>query len=346
MRSKSFIAVAAGLGLLLVLAGAVFAYDRGRSDRIAEGVTVSGVDVGGMERGAARAKLEAELLEPLSQPVVARYKGRRFTLTPETAQVGIDLDGSVDAAVAASRGGNPLSRTFRDLTGGTVKRDVDVDVNYSREAVTRVVERVAGAVGKEPVDASLNLEEGDLTPRPSRKGLRIRALKLKRDLQRRLVSTVGERSVRVQTEVVEPEVETADLAEKYPTIIRVDRGAFTLTLYKNLEVEKTYRIAVGQAGMDTPAGLYNIQNKAENPTWHVPESDWAGELAGQIIPPDDPRNPLEARWMGIYNGAGIHGTDDVGSIGTAASHGCIRMSVPDVIELYDQVDVGTPIYIA
>ena len=49
--------------------------------------------------------------------------------------------------------------------------------------------------------------------------------------------------------------------------------------------------------------------------------------------------------MGIYDGAGIHGTDDVGSLGRAASHGCVRMAVPDVIELYDQVDVGTPIYI-
>jgi lipoprotein-anchoring transpeptidase ErfK/SrfK len=49
--------------------------------------------------------------------------------------------------------------------------------------------------------------------------------------------------------------------------------------------------------------------------------------------------------MGIYNGAGIHGTDATYSLGTAASHGCIRMSIPDVEELYDQVDVGTPVYI-
>jgi lipoprotein-anchoring transpeptidase ErfK/SrfK len=49
--------------------------------------------------------------------------------------------------------------------------------------------------------------------------------------------------------------------------------------------------------------------------------------------------------MGIYNGAGIHGTSDIGSLGTAASHGCIRMAVPDVIDLYDRVDVGTPVYI-
>ena len=77
----------------------------------------------------------------------------------------------------------------------------------------------------------------------------------------------------------------------------------------------------------------------------MPDSDWAGDLAGTTVPGGVPENPLKARWMGIYDGAGIHGTDDVGSLGTAASHGCVRMAVPDVIELYDQVDVGTPIYI-
>ena len=49
--------------------------------------------------------------------------------------------------------------------------------------------------------------------------------------------------------------------------------------------------------------------------------------------------------MGIFAGAGIHGTDQVGSLGTAASHGCVRMAIPDVIELYDQVKVQTPVYI-
>ena len=50
--------------------------------------------------------------------------------------------------------------------------------------------------------------------------------------------------------------------------------------------------------------------------------------------------------MGIFAGAGIHGTDEIYSLGSAASHGCIRMAIPDVIELYDQVAVGTPVYIA
>ena len=49
--------------------------------------------------------------------------------------------------------------------------------------------------------------------------------------------------------------------------------------------------------------------------------------------------------MGIFDGAGIHGTDEPSSLGSAASHGCVRMAIPDVIELYDQVSVGTPVYI-
>ena len=77
----------------------------------------------------------------------------------------------------------------------------------------------------------------------------------------------------------------------------------------------------------------------------MPQSDWAGNLAGKVIPPGDPQNPIKARWMGIYNGAGIHGTDAISSLGTAASHGCIRMAIPDVVELFDEVPVASPVYI-
>jgi lipoprotein-anchoring transpeptidase ErfK/SrfK len=76
----------------------------------------------------------------------------------------------------------------------------------------------------------------------------------------------------------------------------------------------------------------------------VPNSAWAGALAGKLIPPG-PDDPIKARWMGIFDGAGIHGTDEVSSIGHAFSHGCVRMLIPDVIDLYDRVSVGTPVYI-
>ena len=60
----------------------------------------------------------------------------------------------------------------------------------------------------------------------------------------------------------------------------------------------------------------------------------------------DPKNPIKARWMGFFDGAGIHGTDAKNSLGSAASHGCVRMAIPDVIELFDRVDVGTPIHVS
>jgi lipoprotein-anchoring transpeptidase ErfK/SrfK len=153
------------------------------------------------------------------------------------------------------------------------------------------------------------------------------------------------RRVKAPVEVTHPKVTQADLAHKYPVILVADRTNFQLRLYKQLTLVKSYTVAVGAVGFDTPAGLYHIQNKAVDPTWTVPHSDWAGDLAGKVVPPG-PDNPLKARWMGIFDGAGIHGTDETYSLGHAASHGCLRMAIPDVIELYDQVPVGTPIYIA
>ena len=104
-------------------------------------------------------------------------------------------------------------------------------------------------------------------------------------------------------------------------------------------------MAVGQPAYPTPEGLFSIQSKQVNPTWSVPNSPWAGELQGTTVEGGSPANPLKARWMGIANGVGIHGTGEDYSIGSRASHGCIRMHVPDVIDLFKRVPVGAPVLI-
>jgi lipoprotein-anchoring transpeptidase ErfK/SrfK len=345
---KTRYVVIAALLVIVVLgaAGAVYAYDNGKSAAIAEGVTIDGIPVGGMKASAARAKLRSGVLDPLSRPVEASYKHRTFTLTPEAAKVGVDIDGSVAAAVDASRSGNMITRTWRSITGGKVKRDVPLHITYAQAAIDRVVHRVEGKLNRPARDASVDLESGHVDPTRSRTGLRVRNVTLSRALKAELLDRGARDAIRVRTKVVKPKVTTAQLAQKYPAVIIVNRGGFKLTLYKKLKPAKTYPIAVGQVGLETPAGLYSVQNKAVNPAWHVPNSAWAGDLAGQVIPAGDPGNPIKARWLGIFDGAGIHGTDAVGSIGTAASHGCIRMRIPDVEELYDQVPVGAPVYIA
>ena len=111
------------------------------------------------------------------------------------------------------------------------------------------------------------------------------------------------------------------------------------------EVAAEYPVAIGSPEYPTPSGLFAIQNMQVDPPWNVPNSDWAGDLAGTTVPGGAPDNPLVARWLGVSGPVGIHGTPSIYSLGSAASHGCIRMSESDVIALYDQVDVGTPVYI-
>ena len=319
MRTRvAVIAIVVGL-LLLAGAGAVYAYDRAHSEEIGEGVRVGGVDVSGLTPEQARAKLRSAVLEPLSRPVVVRARGKRYTLTPERAGVAVDVDGSVSAALERSRDGSILSRTWRGLRGEPVDAEIELDITYSKRAIARLVKRVREDVDEAPVNAAVDLEHGDVTPEASKDGRRLLAAKLKRQVRKRLLDVGDAKTVRAEFKVVKPKVTTAELAEKYPAILIVDRANFKLTLYKKLKLVKTYGIAVGQVGLETPAGLYHIQNKAVDPAWSVPNSDWAGDLAGTVVPGGVPENPLKARWMGIYDGAGIHGTDAEGSIGTAAS---------------------------
>ncbi len=346
MRSLRFIAV---LLVLVVLGGgaaAVYAYDSGREDKVAKGVRVGGVDIGGLDRETARAKLRAELLRPLAQPVVVRARGRTFRLTARTARISANIDAMVAEAVQRGRQGNVLSRTWRGLTGGEVDADLEPRITWSDRAVRRLVRRVEGKVERPARNASVNFSTTSLNPVASRTGLRLDLNDLREKVEAAIVRPgADQRIVRARVRRVQPDVTTADLAKKYPVVVTVERGAFRLRLFRNLKHVKSYPIAVGQAGLETPAGLYNIENKAVNPSWHVPNSDWAGELAGRVIPPG-PDNPIKARWLGIYAGAGIHGTDQPGSIGSNASHGCIRMLINDVVDLYDRVPVGAPVYIA
>jgi lipoprotein-anchoring transpeptidase ErfK/SrfK len=335
------VAVLAGGGV-----AATYAYDNSKKDLIAEGVKVNGVSIGGLTRAQAEQKLSSALLAPLDRPVKVRYHDRTFTLSQKAAAVGINIRGTVDQALKRSQQGDMFSRTWRNLRNKSLDTELAADVTWNKASVGRLVKRVQKAIDRDPVDANLDLSKGQVEPTPSRPGLRVKYNTLAKDVERTLLDPGNTNPVKVQTKVVQPKVSTAQLADRYPAIIIVNRGAFKLTLYKGLKPKKTYGIAVGRVGLETPAGLYHIQNKAVNPAWHVPNSAWAGSLAGKVIPPGDPGNPIKARWMGIYAGAGIHGTSEDGSIGSAASHGCIRMHIPDVEELYDQVPVGAPVYIA
>src|ERR687896_256567 len=128
MPKRLLAVLALMLAILLAGAGSLYAYDRSYRTQIAEGVTVNGVDVGGLEPDQARSKLRAALLDPLNRPVTARYEGRRFTLTPQRAQIAIDIDGSVDRALARSREGSMFVRVWREVRGEPLDAQVEAKI--------------------------------------------------------------------------------------------------------------------------------------------------------------------------------------------------------------------------
>jgi lipoprotein-anchoring transpeptidase ErfK/SrfK len=345
MRNRSFLIVAVVVGLLLAVVGAAWAYDSSRKDTIAKGVTAGGIDIGGMSVKEARRVLSEKLAKPLNEPLIVKYGHRKFTLSAARAHLTTDVDGMVQEAIDKSRSGNIISRSFRGITGGSVDENVPSRVSFDKGAVTALVRRVKSKVDRAPTDATVQPDAAGLHTVAAKLGVSIRGRQLKKDVSAVLVRPDGNRTVIAQGKITKPKVTTDELASKYPSFIIVDRGSFTLRFFKHLKPAHNYPIAVGMQGLETPAGLYHIQDKQVNPSWHVPNSAWAGALAGKVIPPG-PQDPIKARWMGFNGGAGIHGTDVLGSLGSAASHGCVRMAIPDVEALYDQVSVGTPVFVA
>ncbi len=343
----SRVLLAAAAALVLVAAAALLAYDASRGDRVADGITVAGVDVGGMSEAQARDALRSRLAHAFSEPVAARWHDRTWRLGVERAGAQLDAAATARAAVQRGRRSNPFGRALRDLTGGSVDAEVAPVVRVDRDAVGRWVRGVAKDVDRPARDADIDMVGFKVRKQPSRNGLAVQRAALRDGIMRALRSPGPDPAVGVEAKVDERPDKTLDeIAKKYPALITISRARKQLRLYRHLKLVKTYEVAVGKAGNETPAGRYAIQNKEKNPAWHAPDSAWAGELAGQVIPPGDPRNPLKARWMGFYDGAGIHGTGDPGSVGTNASHGCIRMRIPEVIELYEKVPVKTPVFIA
>lgn len=334
----------AGVLVLLVLAVAAYAYDSSQDGKIADGVTIGGVDVGGMSEAEAKSAVREELLAPLRHSLLVGYEGHKWTLEGKRLMVHADLDGAAEEAVAVSRDAFLPGRVVRYVTGGSVDENVPAGITYSQPAVNRFVRHVAGAVDREAKDATVEPSGDSLSITAAEYGRKLRDNLLLRQLNAAVLNASADHMIAARTHSVKPEVTASEVAAKYPSYLTLDRATYTLRLWEHLKLAKTYTVAVGQEGLETPEGLYDIQEKEENPSWHVPDSAWAGSLAGQVIPPG-PADPIKARWMGIFEGAGIHGTEETESLGSAASHGCVRMSIPDVEELYDRVEVGTPIYI-
>jgi lipoprotein-anchoring transpeptidase ErfK/SrfK len=297
--------------------------------RIKPGVTTVGIDLSNLTVEEAALRLDQLLAPRLQGDMILGAAGIPWKLTMAEAKLKLDSVRTAKRALYAKAG----------VTA------VPPAISHSRLAVKAFVERVNGRVRRSARNASIRITVRHIFRKRARHGRALPVTRTRAAIDAALGDPAAPRKVHQKLVKVSPKVTYANLARVYNTVVTIDRPNFKLRLFKGLKFRKSYGIAVGMAGLETPAGRYAIQNKQVNPAWHVPNSAWAGSLAGQVIPGGAPNNPLKARWMGIANGVGIHGTAEAWSIGTRASHGCIRMHVPDVVDLFQRVPVGAPVLI-
>ena len=300
--------------------------------RIAPGVSAAGVDVSNLTLEEAATKL-APLGDRLRKNVQVSVAGKQFSMTVK--QIGFVFDPAKTARRAYNAG--------REANGRPV--DVPLFITFRKAGVQAFAGSVDRAVYVAPVNATVRITLKRIIKRRAKLGRDLDAAALTTAIQAVLIDPLAKRVIKPGRKVARPAINANDLARVYRTVVTIDRANFKLRLFKNLRLSKTYGVAVGAPGYPTPTGSFRISNKAVNPVWNAPNKPWAGEFAGQSISGGSASNPLKARWLGIANGVGIHGTGAEYSIGTRASHGCIRMRVADVIDLYPRVPVGTPVLI-
>jgi lipoprotein-anchoring transpeptidase ErfK/SrfK len=285
---------------------------------IATGVSVSGIELGGLTSEPARALLRRAAARPLT----LEYRGRRWRVPLAELDATTAVDDAVARALVAAGG-----------------EQVALGVRVPQLAVRRYVARLARRVGRPARNAAFTgLVDGKPFVTAERVGVSVRRAATEAAIVREL--NRGSRTVvRVAVRRIQPVVTRAG----FRPIVVIDRGANSLALYRGMRPWRTFRIATGSAYYPTPSGTWKIVDKQRYPWWYPPSSDWATGL--KPVPPG-PGNPLGTRWMGLSASAvGIHGTPDAASIGYSASHGCIRMNVWEAEWLFERVPLGTPVVI-
>jgi lipoprotein-anchoring transpeptidase ErfK/SrfK len=288
-----------------------------QTEYIAEGVTIGKVVVGGMTPAEARTHVQANFDTSLS----IRIAATTVNVTP--AKLGTTA--RVRLAVEQARRARPNAR-------------IPLFVKIGPGRVSRYVKRIARRFDRPARDAELTGLRG-LRPWITKERVG-KALK-QRNAVRRIVAALRthQRTVRIRAARIDPRVTRA----RYGPIVVIRRDSKRLHFYRGMRLWKVFGVATGQSSYPTPIGKFSIVTMQRHPWWYPPDADWAD---GQEPVPPGPGNPLGTRWMGLsVSGVGMHGTPDPASIGYSASHGCIRMRIPEAEWLFNRVRLGTTVFI-
>ena len=313
---------------LLALAAPAQAQDQ---ERLPPEALIAGVPVGGMGPIEAEREVRRVFGGNYNRTVTIRVGPRDRTVAPSDAGLRIGYKAMIAAAFDAARAGRTV-----DVRRRIAIREADFDA---------AIQRVAAPFYRAPRNARAVFGITKIKRVRARVGYALDTKLLRRRLGRELRTPSEVRVVKGRRIRVNPAITTAGLRRRYPAYISIDRDTFTLRLFRGLRHVRTYQVAVGAWGYDTPRGMRSVLSKQKNPSWTAPNRPWAAPYQGQTFPPGHPNNPLRGWFLALGGGYGIHGTTSEWTIGTRASHGCIRMRERDINRLAPLVPLGTPVRI-
>lgn len=318
---------------------AAMRYDRSTATTILPGVTISGIDVSGLTRSQALRTVKRATTTELERELVVTAGDDEWELSASELGVHADVSEAVGRAMAADDSLSFFSRVYHRVTDRPVDESFKVPRSSNKGAIEGFVDQVTEAVTVLPTDASITGAGGELE---FQKGSMGQTLNTDRATASLRAALRGDRTkAELPLSRVKPEVTPKDLG----LTIVVNRSNNTLSLYRGFDVWKTWGVATAAPDYETPPGDWTVINKRVNPTWVNPAPDTWGAGSPLEIPPG-PDNPLGTRALDLdAPGIRIHGTYASDSIGTYASHGCIRMHIADSEELFDLVPVGTKVVI-
>jgi hypothetical protein len=284
---------------------------------IAPGVTVGNVLVGWLTSVQATKLVRKTFDRPL--PLVISPT-RRVGISPGTLGAKANLEKAIRRAVSARPGAA-----------------VPLDVGVSRQRIRSYL--LGLKLDRKAIDAGVVLHGLRPVVVKAAPGRHLKLLKTS-FLLRLALKTHSRDPIDAAFVVLKPKV--LKIKVKRSAIV-IMRGSNRLLFYLDQKLDRAFQVATGQSRYPTPVGDFEIVIKERDPWWYPPDSDWA---KGKDPIPPGPGNPLGTRWMGLSaENVGIHGTPDAASIGYSASHGCIRMRIPDAEWLFNHVKVGTPVFI-
>ncbi len=330
------------LTVLLVAVLSLFAYlvyddQYVKKGHFFEGTKIAGIDVSTKSRSWANKEVRARIADPLLAPLTVGHGSRSWRL--ETSKFArVDVEGMTGEAYAAGWNKGLFDRLYVRWFHKPLNVDVKTRFTFDEARITQFVARLAKEINRPPVDAKQIVVKHKLKILPSKVGF---ALNRKRTIAViEAAMPTGRRNMKLKAIVLNPKI----TRKNFKKAIFINLSENMLYLYNYEKIIQSYPVATGQGGFPTPVGDWKIMEKRENPTWYNPHMAWSAGMPESIGP--GPGNPLGTRALNLdANGIRIHGTYSDGSIGSYASHGCIRMHISDSVDLFPRVDVGTPVYI-